>query len=467
MIKDNQKNLNLLHVIGDGIIVACSYMLAYYLKFESMFKNPYEGHLSLGTYFTALYFLVPAYMVLYNMVNLYTPRRATRLKHELYNIFKANAIGLIGIYVVLFMLKQNDFSRVMMAMFAVINVIIMSITRLLLRRFLKFIRRKGYNQKHILLIGYSRTAEGYISRINNNPQWGYIVSGILDDIVPLGTTYHGVKVIAKISKLTEFIKENEYDEITITLPLDRYDKLEELVDICEKSGIHTKFIPDYTSLFPSNPYTEDILGLPVINIRYVPLTNGFNIFIKRVVDIVGSVIGMILASPLMLFAAIAVKMSSPGPIIFKQERVGLHGQNFMMYKFRTMEMQPEKTEKKGWTTKDDPRVTGVGRLLRSTSIDELPQLWNVFLGDMSLIGPRPERPQFVAKFRQEIPRYMVKHQVRPGITGWAQINGYRGDTSIRKRIEYDIYYIENWSMEFDFRILIGTIFHGFINKNAY
>lgn len=421
----------------------------------------------MGTYFTALYFLVPAYMVLYNLVNLYTPRRATRLRHELYNILKANVLGFIAFIVALFMLKQNDFSRTMIAMFSVINVIFMSLSRVFLRKFLKYIRRKGYNLKHILLVGYSRTAEGYISRINNNPQWGYVVSGILDDIVPLGTTYHGVKVIAKISKLTDFIKENEYDEITITLPLDRYDKLEELVDICEKSGIHTKFIPDYTSLFPSNPYTEDILGLPVINIRYVPLTNGFNIFVKRIVDIVGSIIGMVVASPLMLMAAIAVKISSPGPIIFKQERVGLHGQKFMMYKFRTMELQNEKSEKKGWTTKDDPRVTKVGRFLRSTSIDELPQLWNVLIGDMSLIGPRPERPQFVAKFRQEIPRYMVKHQVRPGITGWAQINGYRGDTSIRKRIEFDIYYIENWSMEFDFRILVGTIFHGFINKNAY
>ena len=467
MIKDNQKNLNMLHVVGDGIIVACSYMLAYYLKFESPISDPEGGYLSMGTYFTALYFLVPAYMVLYNMVNLYTPRRATRLRHELYNILKANVIGIIGFYVVLYMLHQDNFSRTMIGMFAVINVVLMSITRILLRRFLKYIRRKGYNQKHILLIGYSRTAEGYISRINNNPQWGYVVSGILDDIVPLGTTYHGVKVIAKISKLTDFIKENEYDEITITLPLDRYDRLEELVDICEKSGIHTKFIPDYTSLFPSNPYTEDILGLPVINIRYVPLTNGFNIFIKRVVDIIGSLIAMVLFSPVMLFAAIAVKLSSPGPIIFKQERVGLHGQNFMMYKFRTMELQPEKSEKKAWTTKDDPRVTGVGRFLRTHSIDELPQLFNILIGDMSLIGPRPERPQFVAKFRQEIPRYMVKHQVRPGLTGWAQINGYRGDTSIRKRIEYDIYYIENWSMEFDFRILIGTIFHGFINKNAY
>ncbi len=469
MIKDNQTNLNRFHIVGDGVIVAGSYMLAWYIKFESIFSNVTSnvGILDMGTYFSALYFLVPAYLILYSIMNLYTPRRATKMRYELYNIFVANVLGIIGLLVVLWMIKQVHFSRSMIAYFFFINVTLTSISRLALRKFLRYIRRRGYNLKHILLIGYSRSAEGYISRINNNPQWGYVVSGILDDMVPVGTGYHGVKVIGEIDDLNDYLIKNEYDEITITLPLDRYDKLEELVDICERSGVHTKFIPDYTSLFPSNPYTEEVLGLPVINIRYVPLTNGVNSFVKRIVDIIGSIIAIIIFSPVMLFSAIAVKASSPGPIIFKQERVGLHGKRFMMYKFRTMEIQSEKAEKKGWTTKDDPRVTKIGRFLRSHSIDEMPQFFNVLFGDMSLIGPRPERPQFVEKFKKEIPRYMVKHQVRPGITGWAQVNGYRGDTSIRKRIEYDIYYIENWSFGFDMRILIGTVFHGFINKNAY
>ena len=469
MIKDNQTNLNRFHILGDGVIVACSYMLAWYIKFESVFSNvdPSVGILNIRTYFSALYFLVPAYLILYSLMNLYTPRRATKMRYELYNIFIANVLGIIGFLVVLWMIKQVDFSRWMIAYFFVINVFLTSFSRVILRKFLRYIRKKGYNLKHILLVGYSRSAEGYISRINSNPQWGYVVSGILDDMIPVGTAYHGVKVIGEIEDLNDYLVKNEYDEITITLPLDRYDKLEELVDICERSGVHTKFIPDYTSLFPSNPYTEEILGLPVINIRYVPLTNGVNSLIKRVVDIIGSVFAIVLFSPIMLFAAIAVKISSPGPVIFKQERVGIHGKRFMMYKFRTMEIQSERQEKKGWTTKDDPRVTKIGRFLRKTSIDEMPQFFNILIGDMSLIGPRPERPQFVEKFKQDIPRYMVKHQVRPGLTGWAQINGYRGDTSIRKRIEYDIYYIENWSFGFDMRILIGTLFHGFVNKNAY
>lgn len=468
MIKDNQTHLNRAHVVVDGLIIAGSYMLSYYIKFESFIgdRNP-AGHLPMEVYFSALYFLVPGYLLLYYMVNLYTSRRALRMWDEFVDIVQANAIGLLGFLVFLFMFKQNDFSRTMIAIFAVLNVVLTTIAHGLLRRFLRYIRKKGYNIKHILLVGYSRAAEGYISRILENPQWGYDVAGVLDDYVPLNTNYHGVKVVGTIDQLGEYLEKGNYDEITITLPLDYYDRLEELVAQCEKSGVHTKFIPDYQSLFPSNPYTEDVQGLPVINIRYVPLTNSLNRMAKRLVDIIGSLIAIILFSPIMLVAAIAVKVSSKGPIIYKQERIGLNGEPFMMYKFRTMKVQTEAEEKKGWTTKGDPRVTRIGSILRKTSIDEMPQFFNILFGKMSLVGPRPERPQFVEKFKEQIPRYMVKHQVRPGLTGWAQINGYRGDTSIRKRIDYDIYYIENWSMLFDLRIILGTIRYGFVNKNAY
>lgn len=209
------------------------------------------------------------------------------------------------------------------------------------------------------------------------------------------------------------------------------------------------------------------MGLPVINIRCVPLTNTGNKVVKRIVDVVGSLCGIIVTSPIMLIAALCVKLSSRGPVIFKQERVGLHNKPFYMYKFRSMEIQPPGKERKAWTVKDDPRVTTVGKILRRTSLDELPQLFNILRGDMSLVGPRPERPLFVEKFKEEIPRYMVKHQVRPGLTGWAQVNGLRGNTSIKKRIEYDVYYIENWTMGFDIKIILMTFFTGFVNKNAY
>ena len=249
--------------------------------------------------------------------------------------------------------------------------------------------------------------------------------------------------------------------------LNEYHKLEQIVAICEKSGVHTKFVPDYYNFISTNPYTEDLDGLPVINIRNVPLTNTVNRMIKRLIDIIGSIVALILFSPIMLVVAILVKKSSPGPIFFAQERIGLGNKPFKMYKFRSMGVQDPKKEAKEWTTKNDARVTPVGRIIRKTSLDELPQFWNVLKGDMSLIGPRPERPLFVEKFKEEIPRYMIKHQVRPGLTGWAQVNGYRGDTSIRKRIDCDLYYIENWTLGLDFKILFLTFFKGFVNKNAY
>ena len=301
----------------------------------------------------------------------------------------------------------------------------------------------------------------FIDACHRNPDWGYQIYGIVDDIVQDGATYKGVNVIGRISDLEQILAKNTIDEIAITLPLAAYEKLAGIVAVCEKSGVHTKFIPDYTNIISSKPSTEDM------DIRNVPLTDPVNASMKRLVDIFGSLFGIVLFSPVMLVTAVAIKLSSPGPVIFKQERVGLHNKPFMMYKFRSMVQQKPEDEKKGWTTKGDPRVTRVGRFIRKTSIDELPQFFNVLLGTMSLVGPRPERTQFVEMFKEEIPRYMIKHQVRPGMTGWAQVNGLRGDTSIYERVRYDIWYIENWSMALDFKILFMTIFKGFVNKNAY
>ncbi len=469
MIKDNQKYFNRLHLLVDAIVVAISYLFAWYLKFCTILADtePGAGALDMGTYFGFLYFLVPEYIILYYFFHLYAPKRATRRKYEISGILKANTVGIVIFIVFLYMIKQPDFSRTMMGAFYVINIAFTTICRTMIRNMLLYFRKKGYNLKYILLVGYSRAAEEYITRINANPQWGYVVRGILDDRIPSGTLYKGVKVVGRIENIKYILPENKLDEIAITLALKDYDHLEAIVDLCEKSGVHTKFIPDYNSLVPSHPYTEDLMGLPVINIRYVPLTNTLNWILKRAVDVLGAVVGIVISSPIMLLAALAVRLTSRGPVIFKQERVGLHNKTFKMYKFRTMAMQKPSAEQKAWTVKDDPRVTGVGKFLRRTSLDELPQLFNILMGEMSLVGPRPERPQFVEQFKEEIPRYMIKHQVRPGLTGWAQINGYRGDTSIRKRIEYDLFYIENWTMALDFKIMFLTIFKGFVNKNAY
>lgn len=465
MIKENQKHFNRLQVLIDAFVIAFSYVMAWVIKFQIL-KND-DGKLPFKVYMLAMVAIVAVYLVLYHMFNLYTPKRVQGRRLELWNIVKANTVGIAFILGVLYLIKMIDFSRWMLFYFAVLNVVLETIARNLIRYFLRSIRRNGYNLKHIVLVGYSRSAEEYIDRILDNPQWGYKIRGILDDHIEAGTEYRGIKVIGRIANLMVILPENRLDEIAITLGLSEYYRLEEIVNLCEKSGVHTKFIPDYNRVIPTKPYTEDILGLPVINIRHVPLTNTFYAAMKRTMDIAGSLCAIILFSPVMLFSAIMIKITSPGPLIFKQERVGLHNHTFMMYKFRSMDVQAPEQEKSKWTVKNDPRVTNFGKFMRKTSIDELPQLFNVLKGEMSLVGPRPERPFFVEKFKEEIPRYMIKHQVRPGMTGWAQVNGYRGNTSIKKRIEYDLYYIENWTLGLDVKILFLTIFKGFINKNAY
>ncbi len=467
MIKDNQKLWNRMHVVLDACVIIFSYISAWYLRFKSGIFELDPWFLSLQEYAKVLIFIVPGYLVLYYIFQLYTPKRVQGRRLEAWRIIQANVIGMMAFIMVLYLTRQSDISRTMIFIFFCSNVFVEVCVRNIIREFLRGIRRNGYNRKYILLVGYSRAAEQYIDRVTANPDWGYVIRGVLADNIPRGTEYRGVKVLGRTENLTIILPENKLDEIVITLGLAEYHKLEHIVGMCEKSGVHTKFVPDYNHIIPTKPYTEDLMGLPVVNIRRVPLNNALNALMKRGVDLVGAVTALILFSPVMLITACVIKVTSPGPLIYKQERIGLQNKPFYMYKFRSMIVQDEKAEKKGWTTKDDPRVTPFGKFIRRTSIDELPQLVNVLKGDMSMVGPRPERPQFVEKFKEEIPRYMVKHQVRPGLTGWAQVNGFRGDTSIRGRIEHDLYYIENWTLGFDFKIIFLTFFKGFVNKNAY
>ncbi|MCD8347082.1 MAG: undecaprenyl-phosphate glucose phosphotransferase [Lachnospiraceae bacterium] len=465
-MKENEKYFNRLQVILDALVIIFSYMTGWYVM-VSVSRRMGMGVLPRELYLMALVAIVPFFLILYYAFNLYVPNRLEGRRREGSNIIKANAVGGLAAMAVLFLIRQMDVSRMLLSVFLVLNVTLTILERNLVRMVLMRARSLGLNQRYILLVGYSRAAEEYIDRIVQNPQWGYQILGILSDDTEKGTRYRGVEVLGPIGSLNTLLTYHTPDEIAITVGLNEYYKLERIVAMCEKSGVHTKFIPDYSNIIPTKPYTEDILGLPVINIRHVPLSNTFSATMKRIVDIIGSIFCIVLFSPVMLVTAVAIKVTSKGPIIFSQERVGLHNKPFRMYKFRSMEQQTDAEERRGWTTRNDPRVTPVGKFIRRTSIDEMPQFFNVLKGDMSLVGPRPERPQYVEKFREEIPRYMVKHQVRPGMTGWAQVHGYRGNTSIRKRIDYDLYYIENWTMSLDVKILAMTLFKGFVNKNAY
>ncbi|EFU77893.1 undecaprenyl-phosphate glucose phosphotransferase [Lachnoanaerobaculum saburreum] len=468
MIKENQKRLNRLHVLLDALVIFISYLIAYLIMY---YNDDAILALSAQVYFSALIIIIPLFLILYEFFELYTPKRISGRRSEIANISRANTIGVLIVTLALYLggknMNMHHFSRRLVIIFYILTNVLMVFERGFIRSFLMSIRTKGYNQKHVLLIGYSRAAEGYIDRVKQNPEWGYNIRGILDDHKERGYCYNGVKVIGTISNLHMILEMNVLDEIAITLSIKEYEHLEAIVNDCEKSGVHTKFIPDYNNFIPTIPYIEDLQGLPVINIRHVPLTELHNAYIKRIVDIFGALFGIIVFSPVMIVTAILVKLTDGGPIIYAQERVGLHNKPFKMYKFRSMAVQKPSEEKSKWTTPNDPRVTAVGRFIRKTSIDEMPQFFNILSGNMSLVGPRPERPFYVEKFREEIPHYMIKHQVRPGLTGWAQVNGFRGDTSIQKRIDHDLYYIENWTLGFDFKIMFLTIFKGFINKNAY
>lgn len=431
----------------DAGIIGAAYFFSWYLRFKSGFFVQDVGVLPAKTYFSALFLIIPGYLLLYSIFQLYMPRRVKSYRKELMDIIRANGIGFMIFILVLYFIKQEHFSRQMLCIFFFINISLEFASRYLIRTILWKMRKQGLNQKHILMIGESQMAEQYMDRLRENPKWGYQVFAHLKDE----------------EKLERILEGNELDEVVIALRAEDYGKLERIVDVCEKAGVHTKMIPDFGNVISTRPYIEDVQGIPVIHVRRVPLNIMRNRAAKRAVDLIGETVAIILFSPVMLLTVLVVALTEEGSVIYRQERVGLHNQVFYMYKFRSMIMQDEEKEKAEWSTRNDPRITPVGKLIRRTSIDELPQLFNVLKGEMSLVGPRPERPQFVQKFRDEIPRYMVKHQVRPGMTGWAQINGYRGNTSIEKRIEYDLYYIENWTMVFDMKILILTIFKGFFD----
>ena len=431
----------------DAGIIGATYFFSWYLRFKSGLFVQDAGVLPAKTYFSALFLIIPGYLLLYSIFQLYMPRRVKSYRKELMDIIRANGIGFMIFILVLYFIKQEHFSRQMLCIFFFINISLEFASRYLIRTILWKMRKQGLNQKHILMIGESQMAEQYMDRLRENPKWGYQVFAHLKDE----------------EKLERILEGNELDEVVIALRAEDYGKLERIVDVCEKAGVHTKMIPDFGNVISTRPYIEDVQGIPVIHVRRVPLNIMRNRVAKRAVDLIGATFAIILFSPVMLLTVLVVALTEEGSVIYRQERVGLHNQVFYMYKFRSMIKQDEEKEKAEWSTRNDPRITPVGKLIRRTSIDELPQLFNVLKGEMSLVGPRPERPQFVQKFRDEIPRYMVKHQVRPGMTGWAQINGYRGDTSIEKRIEYDLYYIENWTMVFDMKILILTIFKGFFD----
>lgn len=456
MIKENQRMLNYINILLDGLILLAAMPVSFAIRFfllpDGVINVPF------GQYMVLTAGLVPLYLLTFAAFGLYESFRKKRLYRELGRLFWACSLDFILLQTFLFLFKEMHFSRGTLFLFYFLSLFGLACKRVVLRSVLRHYRQKGYNQKHVILVGDSPMARKYWETVRADRELGYQLDGYMAsrDSLPGLTYYGGVEALLRV------LERRHPDEVVAALPAEEFQATPSIIEACEKAGVKLSIIPFYAEYMPSNPQFDDIDGIPLMNIRRIPLDNWVNALVKRLMDVCGSLVLIVLTSPIMLFAAVGVKLSSPGPVIFKQVRVGRNKKTFNMYKFRSMRINA--SQDTGWSREHDDRKTAFGAFIRKCSIDELPQFFNVLRGDMSLVGPRPEVPYYVEQFKEEIPLYMVKHQVRPGITGWAQVNGLRGDTSIEERIRHDIFYIENWTLLFDVKILFMTLFKGIINQ---
>lgn len=463
MIKQNQGKLNAVHVTMDVIISMSSCMLSYEIYSLISKEDLVYEYISDFKVQIAVLIAVALFQILFNYaLDLYRSYRSTKFLREAVNVLKSNLLFCI-VQIALTLFTQTLFTfQVVILCYYILNTVTAIFYRAVLRNILKYMRSHGYNKKYIAIIGVNNCTERFIEKIQTSTDLGFELSGYF---ASAPDTKMKIAYLGNYKKISEFYRNSPPDEAVIMLSDKLQPSLDHLISICENWGIKFSILPNMFSSFSSRIYISSFDGIPLLSMRKVPLESVFNRFLKRFLDIAGSIFLIIFFSPVMLITAIAIKATSEGSIIFKQERVGISNKPFVMYKFRSMRVETENDI--SMAARNDERCTKVGLFIRKYSIDELPQFFNVLKGDMSLVGPRPEIPYYVEQFRKSVPLYMVKHYVKPGITGWAQVNDLRGgDTSIEDRIKHDIYYIENWSVGFDIKILFRTLSKIVFSKNA-
>ena len=411
--------------------------------------------------------MIPLWFIVFKALGLYRPRRISSRVAEVMDIVKATSVATLILITLTFFVARSEFSRVIFLYFWIISIIALCLIRILFREFLRLIRKRGYNLRYALIVGTGKLGQDITDKIQDHPELGLKIRGFLsEDASQVGNTVDGYQVLNTYENIRDVIISNQIDMVMITLPLNAHEKLKSILDNIADEMVSIMIIPDLFEFISLRGGVGEFEGIPIISLRDSPLY-GWNRVIKRSTDILLSLLIVLVTSPLMFVLSILIKIMSPGPILYKQDRMGLDGKIFKMLKYRTMGTQAEEKTGPTWATENDNRRTLIGACLRKTSLDELPQFFNVLKGDMSIVGPRPERPHFIQQFRSKIPKYMLRHKMKAGITGWAQVNGWRGNTSLEKRIEYDLYYIENWKLMFDFEIMWLTFWRGFISKNAY
>jgi Undecaprenyl-phosphate glucose phosphotransferase len=415
-----------------------------------------------------LYLIIPILFIwgfVFKSFGLYRPKRISSYLSEVFDIIKACSFSVLVLISITFFFRQYEYSRLVFLFFFLMTVFALAVERVIFRETLRYLRRKGYNLRFVLIAGTGEMAQDVLKRIELHPELGLKIIGFLSHNYPNPEPrIPSHEIIGDYKDIRRAIKEKDIDQVIIALPSEQHAITVELLKDIGDEMVDIKVVPDICEFMTLRGGIDELDGLPIINLQDTPLY-GWNIVIKRAVDTIFSVIMIILASPLMFAVSILIKITSPGPVFYKQERMGMDGKRFFVYKFRTMPINAEEKTGPVWAKANDERRTVAGTFLRRTNLDELPQFINVLKGDMSIVGPRPERPVFVEQFKKTVPQYMLRHKMKAGITGWAQVNGWRGNTSIEKRIEYDLYYIENWSLMFDLKIILMTLWRGF--KNAY
>lgn len=451
-------------------MASLAFLVAYILRLVIPFPAPAEGVRPFIEYVPMLLVHVVSLVGVFAFANLYSMKRASRIDEYSLVLVGVTLGTLIGVALVSLLLREmmvsQDYSRIMVGYAWVCSILFIILARLINGWLRKYLIRRGWGRRRMLVVGLGDVARMILQKLLWTPELGYDPVGVVSLEHQETEDLLGVKVVGTAENLSELIASLQVDEVIIALPEGTsHWVLMNLISMCERGRVTVRVYPDLFQIIAGPVNVGELGGIPILTVRDIALT-GWRRIAKRLMDIIGAVFGLVVLSPVMLLLAILIKLESKGSAFYIQERMGLDARPFPIIKFRSMREDAEK-EGPGWTTEEDPRRTKIGAFLRRTNLDELPQFVNVLLGDMSLVGPRPERPVYVDQFRRSIPRYMERHREKAGMAGWAQVNGYRGDTSIAERTKYDIWYVENWSLLLDIKIILRTILQFFHSPNAY
>ncbi len=462
MLKQHSQLILTFLVVADALAVALAWLLSYWLRFEYL-PTPLGRPLLGDKFLPMLPLVVVGHLVIFARLRLYRPRRGEGLWRELRDIFKAFMVAVVVVVLIDYAMPATyKISRLFIATYAIVGSSLFALFRLAVRVWLRYLRRRGFNQRRAAIVGTGRVAQRLLHALRRNPWTGLEVAYFVDD-GDQGRSVRGVPVRGPLSELSTIVEHDPVDSVFIALASERAGRVDEVIASLGTSMADVRLVPDLNPAYAMRPNVSELDDVPILGLRQSPLY-GWNALLKRVFDLVVGAICLLIAAPGMAIIALLIKLGSPGPILYRQRRMGLDGQEFVMIKFRTMRQDAE-ADGPVWSQTVDARRTRIGEFLRRMSLDELPNLFNVLAGNMSLVGPRPERPEFIAEFKHDIPNYMLRHKMKAGMTGHAQVNGWRGETSLRKRIQHDVYYIRHWSLGLDLRIMARTIWSVWFSKH--